>query len=76
MQSTATRPTTPSIAPTFPQSAADKAAHAEASYLSPAGQEALRRSYAATQRIREQQYDAALIERGMAEYREWAETAA
>lgn len=56
-------------------SAADEAAHAAGSYvrpfLSPAGQEALRRSYAATQKIRREQYDAALKERGLNEYREY-----
>jgi hypothetical protein len=68
------RPSTPAL------SAADKAAHASASYvrpwLSPAGAEALRRAEAATLRWQRDQYDAALIERGLAEYEQWAQDVA
>lgn len=73
------------IAPTFPLSSADKAAHAAAShvrpvavresdpdYLSPAGREALRRLEADRTRILRRQFDAALVERGMSEYEAWA----
>jgi hypothetical protein len=58
-------------------SSADRAAHAAGShvrsFLSVAGEEALRRSYAATQRILSEEYDAALVERGLAEYRAYAD---
>jgi hypothetical protein len=57
--------------PTGFMSAADKAAHAEASWLSPAGREALRRAEAATQQITDDRFTAALNARGLAEYREY-----
>lgn len=59
---------------------ADRAAHEAASYVRPwlssAGTEALRRAHAATQRWQNEQYDAALVERGLAEYREYLGSAA
>jgi hypothetical protein len=57
-------------------SSADRAAHDAAShvrpYLSPAGREALRRLEADRTRTLRRQFDAALVERGMNEYHEWA----
>lgn len=68
------------IKTTVTMSAADRAAHDAGSYvrpfLSPAGQEALRRAHAATQRILDEQYDAALTARGLAEYHEYADEVA
>jgi hypothetical protein len=65
---------------TATMSAADAAAHESASfvrpYLSAAGQEALRRSYAATQRILRDQVDKAYAEfaaQPMNEYEQWAQ---
>jgi hypothetical protein len=72
------------IAPSFPLSRADRAAHDKSSYvqpvavresdpdwLSPAGQEALRRLEADRVRVLRRQFDAALVERGMSEYEAW-----
>jgi hypothetical protein len=71
MQSTATRPIrTPSIAPTFPQSTADVAAHRAAEYRrgdsDPSMDEALRRVRDHGRAIRD----------GLAEYEAWAGSAA
>lgn len=66
--------------PAIPLSRADRAAHESASHvrpwLSPAGEEALRRASAATDRIRREEYDEALRQRGLAEYEQWARSAA
>jgi hypothetical protein len=70
--------------PVLPAVAADRAAHDKSSYvqpvavresdpdwLSPAGQEALRRLEADRVRVLRRQFDAALVERGMSEYEAW-----
>jgi hypothetical protein len=77
------RPSTPSIAPTFPRSPADKAAHASASYVRPARahdgdsdpdmDEALRRATTELAYVeRDGQHGRALHE-GMAAYRAWVD---
>jgi hypothetical protein len=67
---------TPRTAPSYPQSSADKAAHAAATYFSPAGREALRRAEAATRRIRDDEFTLALNERGLNEYNDYVADAA
>lgn len=61
-------------------SAADRAAHDAASHVrpvfSPAGEEALRRAYDATERIRREEYDKALNARGLDEYHEYVASVA
>jgi hypothetical protein len=64
------------IAPSFPQSPADKAAHESASWLSPAGREALRRAETATAKIADDRFTAALNQRGLNEYNDYIADAA
>jgi hypothetical protein len=63
-----------SLSPSLP--AADKAAHVEPSWLSPAGREALRRAESATQRIRDDEFTRALNARGLNEYNDYIATSA
>jgi hypothetical protein len=61
-------------APTL--SAADRAAHDAASWLSPAGREALRRAETATAKIRDDEFTRALNQRGINEYNDYVASAA
>jgi hypothetical protein len=58
-----------STAPSLPVS--DKAAHDAASWLSPAGREALRRAETATAKIRDDEFTRALNQRGINEYNDY-----
>jgi hypothetical protein len=67
---TAARETTPRIAPSFPKSEDQRTAEA-ASWLSPAGREALRRVETATAKIADDRFTAALNQRGLNEYNDY-----
>jgi len=67
---------TPSVAPSSPRSAADVAAHESASWLSPAGREALRRAEAAIRKIRDDEFTRALNARGLNEYNDYVQDVA
>lgn len=70
---TTTTTITRSTAPASTMSRADQAAHAAASWLSPAGREALRRADTAAAKILDDRYTAALNQRGLAEYEQYAQ---
>lgn len=70
MKRTALKSTAPHM------SAADRAAHESASWLSPAGREALRRAETATARIRDDEFTRALNARGLNEYNDYLADAA
>jgi hypothetical protein len=64
------------IAPSFPKSVEDQRTAESASWLSPAGREALRRVETATAKIADDRFTAALNQRGLNEYNDYIADAA